>query len=168
MAARAGAVISRPAKRFKRCNIRVKCVSTSGKKFISSTPLKVSSRETANSKIVGQKEVTKASSIGHGEETSHAFSDADDQDGVTPYQKRREKAYGSWEDIRERLLQGRIEEEAFCCEQQCCECGIERVEMRCVECGVEQYFCVQCANRVHEGKNYFHVLEKLKVNIYII
>ena len=165
MSTRTGAVISRPAKRFKRCNIRVKCVSTSGKKFISTTPLKVFSRETANKQNMSQKATTKAvtTDTEHDEDNSQVCTN---DEGITPYQKRREKAYGSWEGIRERLLNGRVEEEAFDTEQQCWECGREGVELRCLECGGE-YFCVNCANKTHEQKNYFHVLEKLKVNILI-
>ena len=95
MATRTGAVISRPAKRFKRCNIRVKCVSTSGKKFISTTPLKVFSRETANKQNMSQKATTKAVTTEHDEDNSQVCTD---DEGITPYQKQREKAYGSWKE----------------------------------------------------------------------
>ena len=114
---------------------------------------------------MGKKEITKASSIGHGEEISHAGSEADDEDGVTPYRKRRGKAYGSWESVLKKLLYGQVEEEAFYPEQQCCECGDDGVEMRCVECEVDQYFCVACANKIHERKSYFHML--LNITHYI-
>ena len=95
MATRTGAVISRPVKRFKRCNIRVKCVSTSGKKIISTTPLKVFLRETANKQNMSQKATTKAVTTEHDEDNSQVCTD---DEGITPYQKRREKVYGSWKE----------------------------------------------------------------------
>ena len=39
--------------------------------------------------------------------------------------------------------------------------------IRCLDCGFDQYFCDDCANKNHEKKNYFHLLEMLKVNISI-
>ena len=37
--------------------------------------------------------------------------------------------------------------------------------IRCLDCGFDQYFCDDCANKNHEKKNYFHLLEMLMVNI---
>ena len=165
MASRSG--VHRPAKRFKSCKIRVQCSSTSGKKRQIGMPLKVLSRKP---ECDFSKDCFDSAKQDVAEQYS-AKSAADEtlfdnnRDQTTQYERRREKQYYSWENIRKSLLNGRVEEEAFFPEEVCCECEINNVEIRCFECGLNQHFCIACANKIHEKKNYFHVLEKFKVVI---
>ena len=157
-----------PTKRFKPAKIRAKCVSTLGKTTKISFPLKLSSPNAAKSSTCDTSNNITSTycQISDINDNSH---EEDDIDAVkkTAYQQRREKQYYSWESIRQNLLNGRIEEEAFLFEQECCECGIGEATIRCLDCGFDQYFCDDCANKNHEKKNYFHLLEMLKVNISI-
>ena len=154
----------RPAKRFKSCKFRVQCSSTSGKKRQIGLPLKVLSRkaEADFSKACNQEFID---STNYEQCSSSTPEETHDRDQKTQHERRREKQYYSWESIRESLLNGRVEEEAFFPEEMCCECKIKKVEIRCWECGFNQYFCIACANNIHREKNYFHVMEKLKVVI---
>ena len=97
------------------------------------------------------------------QQTVESLDDSDQQGPVmSQHQRKREKEYGSWEKIREKILNGRIETEGFFGKHKCCECGHDKVDVRCMECGIDQYFCLTCAQKIHGERNYFHVLEKLK------
>ena len=138
-------------KRFKSCKLRVRSVSTHGKKTTRKVTLKLSpSKENKlDSKCV--------SSSATGERSfAPALNDTCDNSDVeldeipTSYQKRRLKEYESWKELRESLLHGRIEEEGFLHEEKCSYCGLADVEVRCVDCGYDRYFCGSCANKTHK------------------
>ena len=103
-----------PTKRFKPAKIRAKCVSTLGKTTKISFPLKLSSPNAAKSSTCDTSNNITSTycQISDINDNSH---EEDDIDAVkkTAYQQRREKQYYSWESIRQNLLNGRIEEEAF-------------------------------------------------------
>lgn len=165
------AAISGPANRFKPCKVRVHCVSTSGRKTTKNINLKVSSltKQTVGIGLFSESVSHSSSKYGpHGhsqsqeQETKQDFEQGQ-PDVATRYQIRREREYENWKQIREALLNGCIEEEAFFPEQKCRECGIALAEVRCIDCGYDQHFCIGCAKRTHEERNYFHVLERFKV-----
>ncbi|XP_028415982.1 uncharacterized protein LOC114539544 [Dendronephthya gigantea] len=172
MAARRSAMLStsqRP-KRFKAAKISVLSVSTSGKKSRKSFSLKVRKNTISDRSVdrqYGQGELDSAvDNINQGTFEQEIFDESDQEGPVTSqHNKRRFKEFSSWGNIREELLNGRIETEAegfFNSSQKCCECGQNQVDVRCNECGIEQYFCLLCAENIHGRRNYFHVLEKLQ------
>ena len=156
-------------KRFKPAKIQVKCMPTLGKTTNISFPLKLSSPNAAKSSICDDTSNNITSSYCQISDINDNSHEKDDIDVVkkTAYQQQQEKQYYSWESIRLSLLNGLTEEEAFFPEQECCECGFGEATIRCLDCGFDQYFGDDCANKNHEKKSYFHLLEMLKVNISI-
>ena len=153
---------TRPPKRFKSWKLRVRSVSTSGRKTTRKIALK-----TSNSSVSEFKSNSVPSSateqVTRSEFDGNEVCDNIEQNISSNYQTRREKEYERWQEIRAALLDGRIEEEEFLSEEKCVHCGVAEVEIRCNECGHEKYFCESCANSTHDTCNYFHVLEKFKV-----
>ncbi|XP_046864699.1 uncharacterized protein LOC124459233 isoform X3 [Xenia sp. Carnegie-2017] len=152
---------TRPSKRFKSCKLRVRSISTSGKKITKNIALKASNRISNE---------LKSTNVPSSAIERHNLYEFDEGEGycdeehayATNYQNRREKEFQGWHTIRESLLNGRIEEEVFLNEEKCSECGVIGVEFRCNECAHEKYFCKGCADSTHETSNYFHVLERFK------
>ena len=103
-----------PTKRFKPAKIRAKCVSTLGKTTKISFPLKLSSPNAAKSSTCDDISNNITSTYCQISDINDSHEE-DDIDVVkkTAYQQRREKQYYFWESIRQSLLNGRIEEEAF-------------------------------------------------------
>lgn len=160
--------LSRPSKRFKSCKIRVHTVTTSGKRTARNVNLKVSCQTKRTTRIGLHDEIVSSPSSWPSSEHVHeAQLESDplrqDEPSVSSYQKRREREYESWQEIRKSLLYGRIEEEAFSNDDKCRECGVEFAEIRCVDCGHDQHLCISCAKKTHQERNYFHVLERFKV-----
>jgi hypothetical protein len=151
-------------------------VSTSGKKRARSINLKASNLSNQSEKT----DVCKEISV---HDHDHIVADIGDSDtGITGpeaevessnspsqpsdfsrHQCRRLKEYARWEDIRETLLNCRIEETAFFPgDVECFDCESD-AEIRCMDCGHDVYFCETCARKSHNGRNHFHVLEYFKV-----
>ncbi|XP_046852928.1 uncharacterized protein LOC124446148 [Xenia sp. Carnegie-2017] len=130
---------TRPSKRFKSCKLRVRSISTSGKKITKNIALKASNRISNE---------LKSTNVPSSAIERHNLYEFDEGEGycdeehayATNYQNRREKEFQGWHTIRESLLNGRIEEEVFLNEEKCSECGVIGVEFRCNECAHEKYF----------------------------
>ncbi|XP_046863813.1 uncharacterized protein LOC124457641 isoform X3 [Xenia sp. Carnegie-2017] len=152
---------TRPSKRFKSCKLRVRSISTSGKKITKNIALKASNH------ISNELKSTNVSSSAIERHNLYEFDEGEgycdeEHTYATNYQNRREKEFQGWQTIRESLLNGRIVEEVFLNEEKGSECGVIGVEFRCNECAHEKYFCKGCADSTHETSNYFHVLERFK------
>lgn len=173
MASRFRPGISHPTKRFKACKVRIRSVSTSGEKATKSISLKVPCKtvniDNSRSSSSNAEDTWLTSTSEYGpnavftEEHLHINNQSEHSSTVSKHQIRRVKGYESWKRIRESLLYGRIEEEGFVNEETCACDGV--AEVRCIDCGHEQYYCIDCAKKAHEGRNYFHVLERFKVSI---
>ena len=179
MALRTQREISRPAKRFKACKVRIRSVSTSGERTSKSVRLKVNSnsknseyidecwRKNAGETCTSQALATEIVRPNLQAFTEHEQMDSESEASVPQHQKRKVKSYENWEKIREALLRGRIEEESFAIgEERCVSCN-EVAEVRCIDCGHEQKYCIECAKKNHDQRNYFHVLERFKVSIHV-
>ena len=157
------------SKRFRSCTVRIASVSTSGIKRARSINLKASKSSNHSEKTNVYKEISL-------HDQDHNVADMCDSDpevvstnspnqscDFSQHQFRRLKEYARWEDIRETLLNCRIEEPAFFPgDIECCDCESD-ADIRCVDCGHDVYFCETCARKSHNGRNHFHVLEYFKV-----
>ncbi|XP_028416463.1 uncharacterized protein LOC114540544 [Dendronephthya gigantea] len=158
---------ARPPKRFKSCKLRVRSVSTSGRTTTRKITLKKSnssdsSKLESNSAPSRTKEQDIRPEFDSNDLCDNISDNMEQSTCVRDYQTRREKEYEGWQEIRELLLDGRIEEEEFLSEEKCVKCRVAEVTIRCNECGHNTYFCESCANSTHDTCNYFHVLEKFK------
>ena len=158
------------AKRFKSCSVRIASVSTSGKKRARTINLTASDSSSQNQKPDVYKETSHVQDDDvadmYDPEVLSTNSPSQPSD-FSQHQCRRMKEYARWEDIREALLNCRIEEAAFFPgDIECCDCESD-AEIRCVDCGHDVYFCETCAKKSHNGRNHFHVLEYFKVYVYI-
>ena len=117
-------------KRFKTCKIRVKTESTKGKKIAKSVPLKADKyyRRLGSNLEHSSEELDEASCSNSISDNLFQTGESNSQTAsLSKHHIRRVKANNSWTAVRQNLLQGRIEEEAFVHDSdawtECMECN---------------------------------------------
>ena len=156
-------------KRFKTCKICVNTRSTKGKKVSRSISLKANKyirRPGGNVNVVS--DISASEELGEGFNNPTATGTTSSvSTSLSRHHLRRIKENNSWIAIRQNILQGRLEEEAFVCDSEgwteCVECHKNAAICRCLDCGSNQYFCLDCSKSLHEKRNHFHLLETFKV-----
>ena len=157
-------------KRFKTCRVRVRTQSTRGKKTTRNVPLKLnrsgsnasdSKLDVVHSRDENPPDFCEAHIPCSAASTS--CSSKSSESGLSKYHQRRTREFNRWEEVRERLLQARIQEESFCQKILTCVICQQPAVCRCVECGTRQFFCMNCGAQQHHKRNYFHVLEVYEV-----
>ena len=69
----------------------------------------------------------------------------------------------SWDNVRNKLLNAVVENNAMPHNQVCTLCSIEKATSRCTRCGPCVYYCERCLNSFHNVNFVFHMPEEWKV-----
>ena len=111
-------------------------------------------------------------------ETSYDLDDSEsmdeDQEGQNTrsrYERRKVKEGEWWKALQDELVKTYIENSAMLPQQICVKCvedgrpesTLPIAEIRCLDCAPNQYFCHYCAEKLHQTRNLFHVVEVWKV-----
>ena len=87
------------------------------------------------------------------------------------YETRRINEGESWKSLQDDVVKTYIENSAMPLDQLCVKCvedgrpqaSLQSAQIRCLDCGPNQFFCHQCAEKLHLTRNLFHVVEVWKV-----
>ena len=116
-------------------------------------------------------------------ETSYVLDDSEnmdenqeEQNTRSRYERRKVKEGECWKALQDELVKTYIENSAMLPQQICAKC-VEDVqpestlpiaEIRCLDCGPNQFFFHHCAEKLHQTRNLFHVVEVWKVKRLIV
>ena len=99
------------------------------------------------------------------------FDDAENQPQPSTYERRRIKEAENWGSLQDVLVEACIETSAMPPNQRCVACledgKSNRSKIRCQDCGPNQFFCHECAEKLHTTRNLFHVVEVWKVTSFL-
>ena len=95
-------------------------------------------------------------------------TDGDDEqedNTVSGYARKQQRAAKHWSEITNEMLTAVIESECVSDEQLCTRCTQDPATFRCLKCGAGALYCEACVAAVHNNRNYFHVVEQWKASV---
>ena len=153
-------------KRLKRAKVSITVVD-GGRKRKKSVPLK----NVVRTPRTGTSTSTSSQSCGDIDVDTAMFDDQDQRPRSSKDQFRKNNLFVNWQNIASDLTSSYFDGCHLPLNSKCVVCAEKSMDVmatvRCFECGPKQFYCMDCAQMIHEKRHHFHVMDVWKVSNYV-